>query len=127
MGLGRQATNRRTEVHYKAPDGYAILYQLREARMSIDGTENHPTVPFATNADFDRWAPMLEVIRRLIVAGSKKGRRWDKATNVGEISKATRTSPDEVVRLIRSCGWLVEVIEDTDKPIADWGVYEDGE
>ena len=93
--------------------------------MSAEPTPT--TVAFATNEDFDRWAPMLEAIRHLIDAGSKKGRRWNEATNVGEISKATRTSPDEVVRLIRACGWLVGVIEDTDKPIADWGVYEDGE
>lgn len=81
----------------------------------------------AMDADFSAYRPIRTQVRRLITLGQKAGRPWDAAATVGEVAKATKVTPEEVVRLITECGYLMEVIENPDAPIGEWIIFEDGE
>lgn len=78
---------------------------------------------FAAGSIFLFGAVSVPVSLPTIVAIS---RRWHAPTTVGEIAKATKKEPSEIVRLIDRCGYLVAVEKDS-RPIGSWVVFEDGE
>jgi hypothetical protein len=70
-----------------------------------------------------RW--MRQQFRRLSSIGIKAGRPYDKSVTVGEVARATKRAPQDVVAILDR-RWLVEVIR-TDGPIEEWWIFEDGE
>ena len=72
---------------------------MKDARPA---NSNHRPEAVPTNAEWIAWRKMLAHIRHCIKIGSKKtGRRWDAAATVAEVAQACRTTPGEVVSLIR--------------------------
>ena len=79
-----------------------------------------------SDSDFAAFRPIRTQARRLITLGVKAGRPWNEATTVGAIAKAAKTTPEEVVRLLNDCAYLMGAVEVPGVPIAEWLVYEDG-
>jgi hypothetical protein len=76
--------------------------------------------------DLLAFRPIQRQARRLMTIGCKSGRRWGFYTTIGDVSRATKVPPAEVMRLIKCSYWMgVTAIEG--KPIETWGVWEDGE
>ena len=76
--------------------------------------------------DFAAYRRVRTQARRLITLGVKAGRPYDAATTVGGVAKATQIAPEEVVRLINRCGYLMGVYEVPHEPIENWTIFEDG-
>jgi cytochrome c556 len=70
--------------------------------------------------------PVRRQMRRLITLGIKAGRDPFDAATVGQVAKACRREPADVVRLIERCGDLMGVTKDEGR-IENWIVWEDGE
>jgi hypothetical protein len=67
-----------------------------------------------------------ERLARLTTKGVKAGRPWHSAVTVGELATATKLPPARVVEIVRDRIYLGNVTE-TDGPMEQWGVWQDGE
>jgi len=65
-------------------------------------------------------------LRRLITRHLDSDRPWYASVTVGELAKATKLPPCRVVQIVRDEMYLGMVTE-TDGPIEEWGLGEDGE
>jgi len=66
-----------------------------------------------------------EKLRRMYSRGLKANRPWYALVTAGEPAKATGKSPQEVVRIVRE--FYLGPATETDGPIEEWGLGEDGE
>lgn len=70
---------------------------------------------------------VAEVLNRLEKKGASKGGPFPWVT-VGQVATAVKLPPERVVGIIREFGpaWLIGLVE-SDKPMAEWGAFQDGE
>jgi hypothetical protein len=69
-----------------------------------------------------------EQLRRLVTRNLKAhpARPWYAAVTVGELAAATKLPPGKVLRIVRDDIYL-GIVTETDGPVEEWGLGEDGE